>query len=118
MPFSVDTSQVEDAARQLLAAGEALSDLEPVNRRAGELIQSAPAPRRSGLLASSVRADASVGGVVVGSALRYATFVHWGAPRRHVIAQPWLLNQTQTRQADLIDLYREHAQDALSQVKG
>lgn len=103
------SSNAADVARRLLRMGDELQQLGPVNERAGELVAAAPAPRRSGLLAASVRADATANGVVVGSSLRYATFVHWGAPRRHVIAQPWLLDQTRARETDLINLYIEHA---------
>jgi len=110
------SSDAADVARRLLAVGDSLLELGPVNARAGELIQSAAAPRRTGLLAASVKADASANGVTVGSSLRYATFVHWGAPRRHVIAQPWLLNQTKARQTDIIELYRDHAADAVAQA--
>lgn len=118
MGFQVGTDEVEAAARQLLDAADALADLEPVNARAGDVVAAGPAPRRSGLLGSTVRADATANGVVVGSTLRYATFVHWGAPRRHVRAQPWLLAQLAARQADLIEFYRDHAADAVAKVKG
>lgn len=109
-------SDAAQLARTLLRAADELAELEPVNKRAGELIAAGPAPRRSGQLAASVRADATANGVVVGSALRYATFVHWGAPRRHVIAQPWLLDQTKAREADLIELYRDHAADVVADI--
>lgn len=110
------SSDAADVARRLMRAADELLELEPVNQRAGELIAAAPAPRRSGLLAASVQTDAFGGGVEVHSGLRYATFVHWGAPRRHVIAQPWLLDQTKAREADLIELYREHAADVAARV--
>lgn len=110
------SSNSEEVARRLLAMGDQLAQLEPVNARAGELVQAASAPRRTGLLGASVNADATANGVTVGSSLRYATYVHWGAPRRHVIAQPWLLNQTKARETDIIELYRDHAADAVARA--
>lgn len=113
--FEVD-SDAAQLSRALMRAADELSDLGPVNERAGELVKAATAPRRSGQLAASVRADASAHGVVIGSPLRYATFVHWGAPRHHMAAQPWLLNQTEARQSDLIDLYAQHAAATVAKI--
>jgi hypothetical protein len=56
--------------------------------------------------------------VVIGSPLRYATFVHWGAPRRHVKAQPFLLTALESSKAEVLDLYTAAASDALATVKG
>lgn len=115
MTFQLD-SDAADLAKLLLRAGDELGQLEPVNEQAGALIAGAPAPHRSGRLAASVRADASSSGVVVGSALRYATFVHWGAPRRHLVARPWLLDKVNTSQTELLELYADHAQAVVDRI--
>jgi hypothetical protein len=67
-------------------------------------------------LAASVRADVTANGATIAGHTRYWTFVHWGAPRIHVIAQPWLLDQTRAREADILSLYQEHAAHAVAQI--
>jgi hypothetical protein len=58
------------------------------------------------------------GGVAVASVAPYWTYVHYGAPGRHVRAQPWLADQLSGQADRITDLYRQHASDALAQVKG
>ena len=111
------SSDAAQLARELLRAGDELADLADTNARAGELIRDrANVPRRSGALAASLRADASAGGVVVASALRYATFVHWGAPRRHIRARPFLLDSLNTSSDELVDLYADHASEVVARI--
>lgn len=106
LQLTTDAAQV--AASMHRAANEVVQ-LEAVNRRAGAIISAAPSPRRSGQLAASVRADVAGDTVTVAGHTSYWTFVHWGAPRIHVHAQPWLLNQLDARQDEVIELYRDHA---------
>lgn len=108
------TSDAEALARHLHAAAEDLGDLGPVNSEAGRIVEAAArAPRRTGALAGSLRSAGTPGGVTIGSALRYATFVHWGAPRRHMAARPFLVTAVQATTEDVADLYLSHARDAL-----
>ena len=87
--FTADTAQLEQLARDLHAAGIKLAELDPVNTEAGRVVHAAARPpRRSGVLAASLQADATAQGVVFGSTARYWTFVHWGAPRRNIRARP------------------------------
>lgn len=105
LELSTDADQL---AASLRAAGQLVDDLEPVNRRAGEVVGATPAPRRSGQLGASVRADATATGVTVAGHTPYWTFVHWGAPRRHVIAQPWLLAGLRANESQIVELYATH----------
>lgn len=112
------TSDADRLGSQLRDAAAALVDLEDTSRRAGELVGAAPPPRRTGALGAGVTVAAIPGGAAVFSTARYFTFVHYGAPRRHVRAQPWLAVQLDSNQDRVLDLYAEHASDALALVKG
>lgn len=113
--FQLSSNAAQVGADMHRAANE-LRQLEDTNSSAGAIIAAAPAPHRLGRLAASVRADVSANGVTVAGHTDYWTFVHWGAPRIHVVAQPWLLNQLDAKQSDIIELYRDHASDALAHI--
>lgn len=111
----LDASEVEQLAAQLTAMGDAVTDLAGPNADAAALImQGVNPPRRSGQLAAAGRADVSPRGFVIGYPIRYATYVHWGAPARHMRAQPWLLQQRDNSYADLEQLYVQHTTEALN----
>lgn len=109
---------VERLAQQLRTAAQSLTELEPVHAQAGAVIAAAPAPHRSGRLAASVRADVTANGVTVGSPLAYASFVHWGAPRRNVRAQPWLLDKVNADQDELVEMYETYAAAVVARIEG
>lgn len=114
MTVSID-SNADTLARALLRAGEELLRLEPVNARAGALVKaSASPPRRTGALSGSLQSVAGPGDVVVGSSLQYATFVHWGAPRHHQRAQPFLLTAVDVSTEELAELYAQHIRDTIT----
>jgi hypothetical protein len=71
---------------------------------------------KSGRLAASVRADVFGGGVAVAGLVRWWSFVEWGAPRVNVVAQHPLRSQVQTREADIIAVYTEHAAAVVANV--
>jgi hypothetical protein len=111
------TSDADTLARALVRAGADLADLEPTNQAAGAVVLAAATPpHRTGTLAASLTVAASPGGVVIGSPLRYATFVHWGAPRRHVRAQPFLLDAQRLTTDEVVDLYVQHAEDTVKNL--
>lgn len=117
MSFTADTTDAETLATRLLEARDRLGDLQQVNTQAGAVVEArALVPRRTGALAGSVEVVAGATDVVVGSNLRYATFVHWGAPRRNVRAQPFLLTALEVSTAELTDLYTQHAQTVVSDI--
>lgn len=117
MSFQAD-SNAEQLARQLERAADDLGNLDAPAGEAGDLVGAGPAPRRSGRLAAGVTVAQIPNGVAVASTAPYFTYVHFGAPGRHVRAQPWLADQLVAQADRILDLYREHASDALAQVKG
>lgn len=115
--FDLDAAQLDQLARDLRAAGAELDDLEPSNREAGRVVLAAARPpRRSGVLAASLRADVTGRDIVFASTARYWTFVHWGAPRRHMRARPWYPEAVNHSRDDIVAAYAEHAADTLKQI--
>jgi hypothetical protein len=111
------TTDAAQLAAKLTAAGRLVAELEPVNQRAGELVHAdAHAPRRSGRLGASVRVAAAPDGFTIAGHTPYWTFVHWGAPRRHVRAQPWLLSALRVDTAAVIQLYADHLADTVATI--
>lgn len=112
-----DTSDVERFSDQLHAVGIALADLEPANAEAGrEVLDASRPPRRTGELASKLRADVTRNGVAFASAARYWTFAHFGAPRHHMAAQPWYPAALRVTRDRLLRVYEQHATDAFKKV--
>ena len=115
--FDADTSELAPFVRQVRAAADELLALEQANADAGRVVlATARPPRRTGFLGNSLTADATANGVVWASTARYWTFVHWGAPRRHIVARPFFVEAVQLHVDDLVDVYRVHAIDALKGI--
>lgn len=115
--FRSDTDQVEKFARDLHAAGLQLADLDPANAEAGRVvIAAARPPHWSGALAAALRADATRTGVTFASTVRYWTFVHWGAPRHNVRAQPFYRTAVHASRDELVAVYAAHARTTLEKV--
>lgn len=102
--------------RQLRAtmrrAGVELTDLTDANRAVASTVATAAAPstpRRTGRLAASVRPGATQTQAIVragGAALPYALPIHWGWPRRHITAQPWLSRAAQDTEPGWLPIYQ------------
>ena len=112
------SSNASAVSSELRLAADKLEALEAPTREAGEMVARAPAPRRSGQLGSGVTVAGIPGGVAVASTVDYFTYVHYGAPGRNIRAQPWLARELASDQDRILDLYTEHASQALAQVKG
>lgn len=113
--FEAD-SNAAAVAQALAQAAGALSNLEDANAAAGDIVADARQPVKSGRLAASVRAEPFPGGVSVAGLVRYWSFVEWGAPRANVVAQHPLRSQVQTREADIIAVYTEHAATVVATI--
>lgn len=115
--FSADTHELHQLGHELHQLADAWGELEPVNAQAGRaVVDAARPPRRSGALAASLRADATRNGVAFASTARYWTFVHWGAPRRHIKARPWFVEAVETSRDQLAAIYAEHVTDTIREV--
>lgn len=116
--FSADSSAAARLADELRRVGIELAELEPVNAEAGRaVVHAARPPRRSGALAAGSRADVSRSGVAFASTVRYWTFVHWGAPRRHIRARPFFVEALAATRGQLADIYAKHARESIGKVQ-
>jgi hypothetical protein len=115
---------IDRLTRTLRAAGDDLSDLKDANAAAGRMVAGAAqgtVPRRSGRLASTIRASrqARRAQVVAGRAsVPYAGPIHWGWPSRGIGAQPFLSEAAQSSESRWVPLYARDLQKVLAKVKG
>lgn len=112
------THNAEALARGFHQAAEDLGDLEAVNSEAGRVVLAAARPPRgaTGRLAAGLQARATGREVTMASNVRYWSFVHWGAPRIHVRAQPFVLAAVRATTAEVLDLYTAHTHDSLRKI--
>lgn len=104
-------------AGEFRQAGVALADLDDANASAGRtVIAAARPPRRRGELAASLHAAVGPNGVAFASTARYWTFIHFGAPRHNVRAQPWYPEAIRVSTDDLVPIYAAHARTTLNKI--
>lgn len=116
--FRSDTNAAS-LGRAIADLASDLGDLEAPNAQAGRVLEARlREPRRSGVLAASRRVVASAMGFELRYGAPYWTFVHWGAPKRHLKAQPWALAAYRLTRDELVDVLLDHTQTAVAKVKG
>lgn len=75
------------------------------------------APRRTGALAASVRAEGPT--VYAGSAfVQYAPFVEYGTPSRGIPARPFMTDAAKTSEPMWVQVFRRGIARVLSKIKG
>ena len=105
----------------LRAQARGLADLSVPNKRAADIIVTAArmrAPRRSGRLAGSLRGSGEPDAAVVEAGPVYAPVQEYGWPRRHIPAQPFLVNSADATESAWTSTYQADLQDRLDHVKG
>lgn len=117
---------LRDLQKAIKAAGDDLDPdaggLKDVNRKAAEVVSAAaiPAtPRKSGKLAGSVRVGATnrAGIIRAGKgSVPYAGPIHWGWPRRHIKARPWIADKAAATEDRWTDVYLEAMNDLLDRI--
>jgi hypothetical protein len=114
----------KELRRTLKQAGADMGDLKAVNRRVGELVADAARPRvpvRSGRLVASIRPAAAAAKVTIraGSArLPYAGPIHWGWPKHHITANPFLSDAAIRTEDTWVGYYFDELQAVVDGVKG
>lgn len=112
----------ERLRRTLRRAADELGDLRETHQAAAQVIVDASAPPvRSGALAGGLRATATATEAVttvVGEAARYAGVIHWGAPSRHIAAQPWFVEAERASHSEVIDVYADRVDDITRKIEG
>lgn len=102
-------------------ATQALQELTSAHSQASAVIASAvaaAAPRRSGRLASSVRASRGPTGAAVDVGAPYAGPIEWGWPSRNVDASHFAMNAARQTEPQWVKFYEADVQKALDEVKG
>lgn len=122
--------QVEGARKlraSLKAAGLGVQDLKDAHKVVADQVLDAAkpvTPRRTGRLAASMRSSGTQGAAIVragGARVPYAGPIHWGWPRRHIAAQPWLADtadRTQNRWEATYLAALEHIIDRIEGAPG
>lgn len=112
--------ELRSALRQ---AEGGLADLRQTNAAAAALVSrvgAIGAPRRSGLLAATVRPGATQSAAIVraGSArVPYAGVIHYGWAERHIQPNPWLQEGAERTQPAWLGLYRRAIEALLARVE-
>lgn len=110
--------------RAMKAAGVDVMDLKDANQAAGNTVlpsATARAPRRSGALAGSGRANRAARGAVIrfGSArVPYAGPIHWGWPARHIAAQPWVATAAESTEPRWSQTYLDALGTIIDTIEG
>lgn len=98
-----------------------LQDFTEPHRQATSLLVSAAAPstpRLTGTLAAGTRSDASPKVGTVYNASDHAVPTHWGAPAKHIRAQPWLVETLTKVESRMVAQYEQHVETTLDTIQG
>jgi hypothetical protein len=117
-----------DGARKLRAtlkrAGISVQDLKDAHRQVAEMVaaRSAPrAPRRTGRLAGTVRPAGTQSAAIIRAgraSVPYAGPIHWGSPKQHIPAQPWLYETAADTQDTWESTYLKAIEAIIATVEG
>ena len=112
----IDTIEIqgarETAVKMKLLSDEAGAAVKATNREAAELVAvnaKQRAPRRSGKLAGSIRAGATLYSGTVkagGGKIVYAAPIHWGWPAHNISPNPFLYEALDSRTPEVIGKYK------------
>lgn len=110
--------------RAMRDAGLDLRELKDTNRRVAGIVASegkSAAPVKSGRLAADVRPGASQTAAVVRAgrqSVPYAGVIHWGWPKRGIVAQPFLSDAAQRTEPTWQDVYMAFVNKTINQIEG
>ena len=108
----------------LRKAGADMKDLTAVHREVGAIVAGAATPttpRRTGRLASTVRAGATQTAAITRAGyarVPYAPPIHWGWPRRGIQARPWLSLAAQSTEPTWFARYEAGIAASRDKIKG
>lgn len=112
----------KELAASLNKAARDVADLQDGFAEAGRIASaagSATAPRRTGRLAGSVRANPEGrNSTVITSPVVYAVPIHWGRPAHHIEANPFLVRGVDRSEPQWMHAIEADAQRVCDQVKG
>lgn len=110
--------------RTMRRAGEDLGDLKEAHQAAAAIAGGrarADAPRRSGRLAANVRWSGAATSATIragGARVPYAGPIHWGWPRRHIGAHPFITDAAVSTEPQWSSVYEAAVGRILDRIKG
>lgn len=118
-----------DGARKLRAtlkaAGDDLTDLKAAHREAAQIAAHASAALApvgpTGRLQRTIRASGTkTAGVIRAGTARvpYVPVIHWGWPRRHIKAQPFLSDGARDSEGRWLPVYINHLETIVNRIEG
>jgi phage gpG-like protein len=116
----VEVDGATQLASSLRRVSNDLDDLDVAEARAGQAIRqraSELAPKLTGRLAQSIRADTGGVGVAIGSDVVYAGVQEFGSPAKGIRAQPFLRPAADDT-GQWVEFYADEVQRKLNTVKG
>jgi hypothetical protein len=112
----------KELAASLNKAAREVADLHDGFDEAGRIASAAgqsTAPRRTGRLAGSVRANPEGrNSTVITAPVVYAVPIHWGRPAHHIEANPFLVRGVDRSESQWLAAIEADAQRVCDQVKG
>lgn len=116
---SIELIGGDELRRALRKFDDGLRDLRKVNEDAAEVVAErarSNAPRRSGRLASSIRAKATntTGLVEAGVGLAYGGVIHFGWPAHNISPQPFLYDALDERTQQVVEVYEQRVDDLIT----
>jgi hypothetical protein len=120
--FTVRVYGGRELRRALKKAGADMRQLTDAHRAASSIVAAeaaARAPRRSGALAGSVRAQATRtrGRVAVGgAAIPYAGPIHWGWPARHIAPSLFVTEAAAVTEPTWVERYEQGIAEIVQKV--
>lgn len=103
----------------LAAAGGSLRDLSDLHADVSRVVVTKAgtlAPRRTGRLAASLRGAGGADAAVMGSTVPYASVVHWGSKKRHIVARPFLAQAVEATTTQTERLYLTKLDEIMGRV--
>ncbi len=98
---------------------EGADRLRATMRAAGLTAAAAPStPRRTGVLATSIRPSGTARGAFARSRLVYAPVIHFGWPGHNIAAQPWLYDAAVATQPEWQTYYEDEIDKLLDSIHG
>lgn len=120
----VEVEGLRNLRRTIKAAGMSLDDLKAAHKQVADTVvhrAAERAPRKTGKLAGTLRGSGTAGAAIVragGARTPYAGPIHWGWPRRHIKAQPFIYNAAGELHDPIARMYLAALQDIIADIEG
>lgn len=121
MPGGVTVEGTEALQRGLGDLSDGLEDMSPAHRPVGALVRSAganAAPKVTGALAASLSATTAPDAAILTSSSPYAGVIHYGWPRRHISANPFLWTAGQQTESAWTRIYLGRITELVNRIHG